>query len=63
MKDDLSEPHILLEDGTMQYTCESRNGMLFHPYDWKSIEELVQGYNVVYKAEKGKRERVVILSL
>ncbi len=60
-EDDFTETHILLEDGTMQYTCENRSGMLFHPYDWKAIEELTQDYSVVYKADKGKRERIVIL--
>ncbi|MBE5827721.1 MAG: class I SAM-dependent methyltransferase [Butyrivibrio sp.] len=60
-EDDLTEAHILLEDGTLQYTCQSRSGMLFHPYDREAIEELTKDYNVVYKADKGKRERIVII--
>lgn len=59
--DDFNEDHILLEDGTMQYTCEGRNGMIFHPYDWKEIVEFTKDLNVVYKADKVKRERVIIL--
>ena len=35
--------------------------MLFHPYDWAEIEELTAGYNISYKADKGKREHVAIL--
>ncbi len=50
-EDDLTEAHILLEDGTLQYTSQSRSGMLFHPYDREAIEELTKDYNVVYKAE------------
>ena len=59
--DDMKEPHIILKDGTMQYTCENRKGMLFHPYDWGKIEELLKDYSIVYKADKGKREHIVIL--
>lgn len=60
-EDDFNEEHRLLEDGTMEYTCESRSGMLFHPYDWAEIEELTAGYDIAYKADKGKREHVAIL--
>ena len=60
-EDDTKEPHMLLSDGTMQYTCGSREGMLFHPYDWAGINTLLEDYRIVYKAEKGKRERSVIL--
>ena len=59
--DDMNEAHVLLKDGTMQYVSESRKGMLFNPYDWDKIEKLLEGYNIVYKASKGKRENVVIL--
>lgn len=58
--DDMNEAHITLKDGTMQYTCESRKGMLFHPYDWEKIDELLKNYNIVYKADKGKREHIVL---
>ncbi len=59
---------LLLKSGILQnYSnhdhtpCESRGGMLFHPYDWAEIEELTAGYNISYKADKGKREHVAIL--
>lgn len=60
-EDDLKEPHVLLKDETIQYTYGNRAGMLFHPYDWVGIEALLKDYCILYKAEKGKRERVVIL--
>lgn len=59
--DDMEEAHITLEDGTMQYTCGSREGMLFNPYDWNKIDELFKGYSIVYRADRGKREHIVIL--
>lgn len=58
---DTYEAHITLKDGTMQYTCENRKGMLFCPYDWDKINELLKNYKIVYKADKGKREHIVIL--
>ena len=60
-EDDFAEEHITLDDGTMQYTGGSRAGMLFNPYDWDKIDELLKSYNIVYKADKAKREKVVIL--
>ncbi|NLL90998.1 MAG: class I SAM-dependent methyltransferase [Ruminococcaceae bacterium] len=60
-EDDLKEPHVLLKDGTMKYTCGSRAGLLYHPYDWAGINTLLKDYRIVYKADKGERERSVIL--
>lgn len=60
-EDDFTEEHITLNDGTMQYTGGSRADMLFNPYDWDKIDEFLKSYNIVYKADKAKREKVVIL--
>ena len=60
-EDDFAKEHLVLEDGTMQYTSGNRKGMLFRPCDWDAIEELVKDYTVVYRAEKSSRERTVIL--
>ena len=60
-EDDILEDHITLEDGTMQYTSGNRKGMLFKPYDWDKIDELLKSYSIVYKADKLKREKIVIL--
>ena len=59
--EDLAEEHINLEDGTMEYVEGSRKGMLFRPYDWNMIDEYVRRYQVIYRAEKANRERVIIL--
>jgi SAM-dependent methyltransferase len=59
--DDLTEDHITLDDGTMQYTSKSREGMLFRPYDRYRISELLHGYKIVYQAEKEKRENTLII--
>lgn len=58
--DDLEEPHDILEDGTMVYKNGNLKSMLFHPYDDIKIKELLNGYNIIYQAEK-KREIVVII--
>ena len=59
--DDLTEPHIMMEDGTMQYTTGTREGMMFHPYEWDEIEKLLAEFDIIYRADHGKRERVVII--
>ena len=59
--DDMTAPHFCPEEGTMQYTGEGREGMLFHPYDWDSVNNLLSGSEIIYKADKGTRERVVII--
>mgnify|MGYP003442043216 FL=1 len=60
-ENDFAEEHMTLEDGTMEYIKGSRKGMVFRPHDWDMINEYVSGYNVIYRAEKTNRERVVIL--
>lgn len=59
--DDFAEEHIILADGTMQYTAGSRKGMLFKPYNWDMIDELLKNYDIIYKADRAKREKIVIL--
>ena len=60
-EEDYTEEHITLPDGTMEYAEGSRKGMLFRPYDWKMIDEYLDGYNIIYRGEKANRERVIIL--
>ena len=59
--EDYEEEHLTFEDGTMEYVEGSRKEMLFRPYDWDMIDELLKGYNIIYRDEKAKRERIVIL--
>ena len=60
-EDDFKEEHIMLEDGSMQYTKEARSGMIFHPYDWVEIEAFLHKRNMIYKAVNFKNEKIVIL--
>ena len=59
--EDYEEEHLTFEDGTMEYVEGSRKEMLFRPYDWDMIDELLKGYNIIYRDEKAKREHIVIL--
>ena len=59
-EEDFEEEFITHEDGTMEYIKGNRDGMLFHPYDWFEIDELLKGHDIVYR-DKTKRERTVIL--
>lgn len=60
-EEDYEENHLTFDDGTMEYVKGSRKGMLFRPYDWDMIDALLQGCNIIYRGEKAKRERIVIL--
>lgn len=60
-EEDYEEEHTTFEDGTMEYAEGSRKGMLFRPYDWDMIEDLLKGCNIIYRGEKAKREHIVIL--
>ncbi len=59
--EDFEEEHIALGDGTMEYVTGSREGMLFRPYNWDMIDELLNGCDIIYRKEKKDRERVVII--
>ncbi len=58
--EDNTAEHVLMEDGTMRYVDEPRKGMLFHPYEWEEIDELIKGHETVYKKETA-REKVLVL--
>ena len=60
-KEDYDEEHLLLDDGTMEYLNGTRKGLLFRPYDWDLIDDIIKGYNVIYRTERANKERVVIL--
>lgn len=60
-EEDYEEEHTTFEDGTMEYIKGSRQGMLFRPYDWDMIEDFLKDHPIIYRGEKAKRERIVIL--
>lgn len=55
-EDDFNIKHIVLEDGSLQYTDNSRGGMIFHPYEWEEINVFLKKYNVIYKVLNSKNE-------
>ena len=59
--EDFATEHIMVENGTMEYTDSSREGMLFHPYEWEEVENFIQAYDVIYKATNSKNEKIVII--
>ena len=60
-QEDFEEPHQLIENGTMQYISDERKGMIFHPYTWDEIDELLQEYNVNFRECNVRGEKLVIL--
>lgn len=60
-QDDYETGHILLEDGSMEYTDESRKGMIFRPYDWEMIDELLRNHKVISKRINQKNEKMVVI--
>ena len=59
--EDFEEEHITYDDGTMEYTDGSREGMLFNPFEEDKIDELLRNYHIVHRVVKGNREVSVIL--
>ena len=59
--EDFTRSHETIEPGTMLYTEETRNGMIFHPYDWDEIARLCSEYNIIYKNLNRKNEKVIII--
>lgn len=61
-EDDFRHAHILLPDGSLQYTGSGkRSGMIFHPYDRAGIRKLLDGYNIIYESVNQKDEQIAIL--
>ena len=58
---DYEAEHIMLEDGSMKYTEESRNGMIFCPYDLEKIDLLLKGYKIVSRRVNQKNEKLVVV--
>ena len=58
---DYEAEHILLADGSMEYTVKSRKGMIFRPYDWEMIDKLLSGHKVISKRVNQKNEKMVVI--
>lgn len=60
-EDDLSEPHRLLDDGSILYTSGSRRGMILHPYSESEARRLLEGLEIVYTDLDRQTEQVFIV--
>ena len=59
--DDFECEHEMIEDGTMLYKEGSRQGLIFHPYEWDEIDRLFDGFEMIYRKQNSKDEKVVII--
>lgn len=60
-QEDYEIAHILLEDGSMEYTDESRKGMIFLPYDWEKINILLKNRKIISQRVNRKNEKMVVI--
>lgn len=61
-EEDVDCPHIVLEDGSVQYTTDdSRNMMIFHYYSNDEIKELLEGKHIEYFETRKNGERIVVV--
>ena len=58
---DYEVDHVVLEDGSMKYTEESRKGMIFCPYDWGRIDLLLKDCKILSKRVNRKNEKLVVV--
>jgi len=62
-EEDFIHEHELLPDGSMKYTGSSeRAGMIFRPYDWNMILELLGEENIMYRSANPKGEQIAVIS-
>lgn len=59
--DDISLPHIVLDDGSYKYTDGSRKGMIFKYYTGQDIEKLLTNKKIIWINHKKNGEREIIL--
>lgn len=59
--DDLNLSHRVLEDGSFEYTDESRKGMIFRHYTNDDIAELFNGHDIILFEEAKNGVRNVII--
>lgn len=60
-EEDFEEEHITYDDGAMEYTDGSREGMLFNPFGEDKIDNLLKSFHIVHRVVKGNREVSIIL--
>lgn len=60
-EDDLSEPHVLNEDGSFLYTEGARRGLLFRFYTSDDIKQLLIPYQILQWRANRRGEREILL--
>ena len=60
-EDDLAQEHLVLEDGSIQYTGREKEGMIFHPYDAAAWKSFLAGETVIHRSTGPKGELVAII--
>ncbi len=58
---DLQQEHLLLADGSIQYTSSTKKGMIFHPYNTDELAKLLKGKNIIHQNTSSNGELVVML--
>lgn len=59
--DDLEEKHTILQDGSMFYEDGDRSGMIFKYYSDSNIDDLLDGFKVIYRCSNNRGERDIII--
>jgi len=60
-EDDISSPHIVLDDGSFKYTEGRREGMIFKYYSDQDIKKLLYKRNIIWINHKKSGVREIIL--
>ena len=60
-EDDLKPAHLLLDDGSIQYTAPAKAGMIYHPYDADALDNFLEGKIIIHRNAGPKDELVVII--
>lgn len=60
-EDDISIPHIVLEDGSFKYTDDKRKGMIFRFYSDEDIKKLLNKGKIIWINHKENGAREIIL--
>lgn len=60
-EDDISLPHIVLEDGSLKYTSGKRKDMIFRYYKNDEIKGLFKGFDFIYFNVNEYGERDIII--
>jgi len=61
--EDIDSDHETLEDGSMVYKNGDREGLLFRYYEDNEIEQLLNGYTILYFGKNNRGDRDIIYQI